>query len=133
MSVIRQRGESEKGGNKKTARQISYPLIRTRTCVYQGVRNVRFWKVWRTLFFCYLRFGIRSFVLLPTIKFLFNIWKPRPLGHLYCLRFLYFTETWRHCWASSWQCCRSIGDCHESGWGESNGCISWTPRQNQAR
>ena len=28
---------------------ISYPLIRTRMCAYQGVRNV-FRKIWRALF-----------------------------------------------------------------------------------
>ena len=48
-SVIRQKGESQNCGNKGSkARQIfrktniSYPLIRTRKCAYQGVRNVRF-------------------------------------------------------------------------------------------
>ena len=33
---------------------------------YQGVRNVRFWKIWRALLSCYLRFEIRPFALLPT-------------------------------------------------------------------
>ena len=48
-SVIRQKGESQNGCFKKNkARQIfrktniSYPQIRTRTCAYPGVRNVRF-------------------------------------------------------------------------------------------
>ena len=46
--VIRQKGESQNGFFKKIARQIfrktiiSYPLIRTCTCAYQGVRNVCF-------------------------------------------------------------------------------------------
>ena len=42
-------GKSQNGGNKKTKHakfsektNISYPLIRTHTCAYQGVRNVRF-------------------------------------------------------------------------------------------
>ena len=29
---------------------ISYPLISTRTCAYQGVRNVRFLENWHALF-----------------------------------------------------------------------------------
>ena len=49
-SVIRQKGESQNGCFKKTKHakffkktpNISYPLIRTRTCAYQGVRNVHF-------------------------------------------------------------------------------------------
>ena len=48
-SVTMQKGESQGGCFKKTncsqifrKRNISYPLIRTRTCAYQGVRNVRF-------------------------------------------------------------------------------------------
>ena len=47
---------------------ISYPLIRTRTCAYQGVRNVRFWKIWHDLFSWNTRFEIRpfAFVLSPT-------------------------------------------------------------------
>ena len=44
--VIRQKGKSQNGGNKtKHAKfsekiNVSYPLIHTRTCAYQGVRNV---------------------------------------------------------------------------------------------
>ena len=48
-SLIRQKCESQHGGNKKTKHtkfsektNISYLLIYTRTCVYQGVKNVRF-------------------------------------------------------------------------------------------
>ena len=44
-SVIRKKGESCNGGNKKTKHEKtnnSYPLLRTRTCAHQGVRNVRF-------------------------------------------------------------------------------------------
>ena len=47
--VIRQKAESQNGGNKKTKHakfseetDIFSPLIHTRKCVYQGVRNVRF-------------------------------------------------------------------------------------------
>ena len=66
---------------------ISYPLMRTRTCAYQGVRNVGFFptpwyahvrvrirgkemlvfrKIWCASFSCNIRFEIRAFVLLPT-------------------------------------------------------------------
>ena len=45
--VIRPKGESQNGCFKKTneakfSKNISYPLIRTRMCAYQGVRNVCF-------------------------------------------------------------------------------------------
>ena len=47
--VIRQKGESQNGCSKKTKhvklskkRTFLTLLIRTRTCAYQGVRNVRF-------------------------------------------------------------------------------------------
>ena len=46
--VIRQKGKYQNGGNKKTKHakfsektNVSYPLIHTRTCAYQGVRNVQ--------------------------------------------------------------------------------------------
>ena len=49
LSVLRQMGESQNGCfKKKKTRQIlqktniPYPLIRTRTCAYQGVRKVHF-------------------------------------------------------------------------------------------
>ena len=51
-------------GNK--ARQIvrktniSYPLIRMRTCVYQEVRMFVFWKIWRAFCSWNTRFEIRS-------------------------------------------------------------------------
>ena len=44
-----------------------YPLIRTRACAYQGVRNAAFRKIWRALFSYYHGFEIRLFALLPTI------------------------------------------------------------------
>ena len=50
---------------------ISYPLIRIRTCTDQGVRNV-FWKIWRALSSRNTRFKIRSFALLPIIKLIFH-------------------------------------------------------------
>ena len=47
-SVIRQKGESQNGGKRKAKHvkfsEKPYPLIRTRTCAYQGVRNVCFSK-----------------------------------------------------------------------------------------
>ena len=50
---------------------ISYSLIRTRTCVYQGVRNIRFSE--NLVYFVFLkhRFEIRPFALLRTN---FKIW-----------------------------------------------------------
>ena len=72
-SVLWQKGESQNGGNKNTKhakfsekRTFFYPLIRTRTCTYQGVKNVRFSENWRALYSCYLRFEIRSFAIVPT-------------------------------------------------------------------
>ena len=50
-SVIRQKVESQNGGYKKRSApvyrksNISYPLIRTRTCAYHGVGNVGFRKI----------------------------------------------------------------------------------------
>ena len=48
-SIIRQKDESQNGGNKKTKEtkfsekmNISYTLTRTHTCAYQGVRNVSY-------------------------------------------------------------------------------------------
>ena len=49
MSGIRQKGEFQKGGNKNAKqakfsekKNISYPLICTRACTYQRVRNISF-------------------------------------------------------------------------------------------
>ena len=57
-SVIRQKGESLNGCFKKTKHvkfsektNISNSLIRTRTCAYQGVRNVRFFGIFDVLCF----------------------------------------------------------------------------------
>ena len=47
---------------------ISYPLIRTRTCAYQGVRNVRFSENLTCFVFLKHRFEIRPFAVLPTIS-----------------------------------------------------------------
>ena len=49
---------------------FSYSLIRTRTCAYQGVRNVPFRKIWRALFSWNTHFEIRPFALLSTIWYL---------------------------------------------------------------
>ena len=63
---------------------ISYPLIRTRTCAHQGVRMFVFRKIWRALFSWNPRFEIRAFALLPTVcpsvkvkknKFASCLWK----------------------------------------------------------
>ena len=77
-SAIRQKGESQNGCYKKT-KQAKFsekqtffnPLIRTRTCAYQGVRNVRFSEKLAYFIFLWHRFEIRSFALLPT-NFLFT-------------------------------------------------------------
>ena len=50
---------------------ISYPLISTLACAYQGVRNIYFSEIWCALFFCFscnTRFEVRTFALLPTIS-----------------------------------------------------------------
>ena len=73
--VIRQKGKYQNGGNKKTKHakfsektNVSYPLIHTRTCVYQGVRNVQ---VFLVFFFgkfdvlCFLVTSVLRFALLP--------------------------------------------------------------------
>ena len=66
-SVIRQKGESQDGCFKKTKHTKFSEKRRFLThCVYQGVRNVRFLKIWRALFSWNTRFEIRPFVLLPT-------------------------------------------------------------------
>ena len=59
---------SRKQSTPKT--NISYSLIRTRTCAYHGVRNVPFQKIWRALFSWNTHFEIRPFALLPTIWYL---------------------------------------------------------------
>ena len=46
--------------------KFSYPLIRTRACVYRGVKNVCFRKICRALFPCNTSFEIRPFALLTT-------------------------------------------------------------------
>ena len=60
LSVIRQKGESFKFSEKTN---ISNPLIRTRTCTYQGVRNVRFFG--KSDVFCFLETPVLRFTLLP--------------------------------------------------------------------
>ena len=66
-SLIRQKGKPQNGCFKKTkqAKQIfrktniSNPLICTRTCEYQGVRNVRFFE----------KFGVLCFLETPVLRF----------------------------------------------------------------
>ena len=51
---------------------ISYPLIRTRTCPYQGGEKCSFFqKIWCALFSYNTYFEIRLFTLLPTDSYLF--------------------------------------------------------------
>ena len=42
-------------------------LIRTRTCTYKGVKNVRFSENLASFDSCYFRFEIRPFAILPTL------------------------------------------------------------------
>ena len=56
LSVIRQKGESQNGGKKKTnhaefseKRTFLTPEYFVK-CAYQGVRNAHFRKIWRVLF-----------------------------------------------------------------------------------
>ena len=67
--VIRQKGKYQNGGNKKTKHakfsektNVSYPLIHTRTCAYQGVRNV-----W--LFFFFGKFDVLCFLVTSVLRF----------------------------------------------------------------
>ena len=77
-SVIRQKGESQNGCFKKDkARQnfrktnISYPLTRTRTCAYQGVRNVCFSEILVCFAFLKHPFCDLPFCLIPDeVRFL---------------------------------------------------------------
>ena len=69
-SVIRRKGESQKGCFKKTKHvkfpgktNISNPLVRTRTCAYLGIRNVRFFGKFDV--FCFLETPVLRFALLP--------------------------------------------------------------------
>ena len=69
-SVIRQKDESQNRGNKKTKHvnfsekiNIFYPLIRTRMCAYQGLRNVSFFGKFAII--CFLVTSVFRFSLLP--------------------------------------------------------------------
>ena len=66
LSAIRQKGNFKAGVTKKTKQakffretNISYPLIRTRTCTYQEVRKFRFTG----------KFGLLCFLVTPVLKF----------------------------------------------------------------
>ena len=68
--VIRQKGKSQNGGNKtKHAKfsekiNVSYPLIHTRTCAYQGVRNVQVF-----LGFFFGKFDVLCFLVTSVLRF----------------------------------------------------------------
>ena len=53
--------QENKAGQIFRKMNISYLLIRARTCAYHGVSNVRFWKILPTLFSCNTRFEIHFF------------------------------------------------------------------------
>ena len=71
LSAIKQKGESQNGCYKKQRTpnfrkiNISFPLMRKRGCAYEGVKNVRFRKIWCALLSWYKYFEICSFALLP--------------------------------------------------------------------
>ena len=46
--------------------QVCLSIYDLLVCAYQGVRNVRFRKIWRAFFSCNTRFEIRPFALLST-------------------------------------------------------------------
>ena len=73
-SVIRQKGESQKGCFKKTKRAkfsekrtFLTPWYALRSVSIRGSEIFVFWKTWRALFFWNTHFEIRPFALLPTI------------------------------------------------------------------
>ena len=80
--VIRQKSESQNGCFKKIKHakfsaktNIFYPLIRTRTCAYRGIKNVRFCGKFGVL--CFLEAPVLRFNLLPhyrRIKVLATLW-----------------------------------------------------------
>ena len=55
---------------------ILYTLIRTLTCAYHGVRNVRFSENLGALISCNIHFKIRPFALLPTICYFCSLNSP---------------------------------------------------------
>ena len=70
-TVVRQKGESHNGGNKKTKHakcsektNLLYHLIRTRTCGYQRVRNVCLLENWAWFVFLLTPFSDSSFCLI---------------------------------------------------------------------
>ena len=58
--------QENKGREILRKTNISYPLVRTRVCAYQGVRNVCFLENLACFVSCDTRFEIRPFALLPT-------------------------------------------------------------------
>ena len=73
-SVIREKGESQNGCNKKVKDAkfsekgtfLTPRYVRVRVCI-TGLEMFIFWKIWLALLSCYLRFEIQLFALLPTI------------------------------------------------------------------
>ena len=72
-SVIRQKGESQNGCFTKTKHakfsaktNIFYPLICTRTCANQWVKNARFFGKYSLL--CFLETPVLGFALLPCYR-----------------------------------------------------------------
>ena len=76
-STSKRRWQENKAPHVLQKTNISYPLIHTRTCWDRGEGGGKdmfvFRKIWRTFFFCYLRFEIRHFALLPTYFLFYNI------------------------------------------------------------
>ena len=75
---------------------ISYPLMRKRTCTYQGVRNVHFSE---NLAFCFLETPVEicPFVLLTMNYAIYHFTVPNPsklavLQTSICVRNIYYTE-----------------------------------------
>ena len=66
---------------------ISYPLTRTCACTYQGVRNIRFWKIRCALFPCNTHFDTRLFVLLPAHC-------PELINYVYTVKILPCFRNW---------------------------------------
>ena len=59
--------QENKGSQIFRKTNISYPLIRTRTCAYQGLRNVRFSENLACFVFLKTHFEIRPFTLLTML------------------------------------------------------------------
>ena len=83
-SVLRQNGKSQNRGNKETKHakfsektNISYPLIRSRTCAYYGIRNFRFFRKFYVL--CFLVTSVLRFAFFPYYRRYFTDSRERIL------------------------------------------------------